>query len=155
MGFARELYFDSIVMDVKVSSQQQLFEKLADHVSMLIGTPKLTFQKQLIEQEKKQSSTIGHGVFVPNACLPRLTRPMFIFLKLDKGIDCNAQDSELVDMVCLVLSPVSESVFHLRRIAKAARFLSDKEFLRQLRAAENKNDVQAALNRTNTNRFAA
>lgn len=155
MGFVRELYFDSIVMDVKVSGQQQLFEKLAEHVSMLIGTPKLIFQKQLIEQEKKQSSAIGHGVFIPNACLPRLTRPMFIFLKLDKGVDCSAPDGELVDMACLVLSPTSESAFHLRRIAKAARFLSDKEFLKQLRMAETKNDVQAALSRTNTNRFAA
>lgn len=155
MGFVRELYFDSIVMDVRISSQQQLFEKLAEHVSMLIGTPKLVFQNKLVEQEKKQSSTIGHGVFIPNACLPRLTRPMFIFFKLDKGIDCNAQDSEPVDLVCLVLSPASESVLHLRRIAKAARFLSDKEFLKQLRTANTKNDVQAALSRTNTNRFAA
>ena len=147
-----DLWFDSIILNMNVNNQKQLFQKLAQHTSKLIGTPEETLYENLMRMEEQQNSSMGHGVAIPHHKLPRLTRPMFIFSKLGKAIQYHANDGDPVDLICFVLSPKHEGPIHLRRLAKAARFLNNKEFRQNLRDAKTKDDIKNALQNANTSR---
>ena len=149
-----ELRLDSIMPSVKANNRKQLLQQLAKHTSKLIGTPEKTLFDNLIDMEAEQNSSIGHGVAIPHYRLPRLTKPIFIFAKLERPIDYNANDGNPVDLVCLVLSPEHEGPIHLRRLAKAARFFNNGQFRQALRMAETANDVKKALKEVNTVRKA-
>lgn len=150
-----ELRFDSIIFDLKITGSKQVFQKLAMHVSNLIGTPEKMLFSTLIDQEREQSSGIGNGVAISHAKLPRLTKPLVVFTKLSRGIDFKAIDEEPVDLVCLVLSPSHEGPKHLRRLAKVTRFMSDPAFCDALRNAQDVDDIRLILKETNSRKMAA
>lgn len=148
-----ELQFDSILMDLKASNTVQILQKLSEHTARLIGTPKQLLMDHLQNQE--QSSGIGGGVAISHMRLPRLTKPLIIFVKLSNNVDFKAMDGEPVDLVCLVLSPEFEGPKHLSRLAKVSRFFSSHSFCEQLREAQDKDDVRLALKNINMRRIAA
>lgn len=150
-----ELRFDSIMPDLKVTGTKQVFQKLSAHISRLVGTPEEFVLGALLEQERQQSSGIGQGVAIPHLKLPRLTKPVVVFVKLSRSVDFNAVDKEPVDLVCLVLSPSYEGPKHLRRLAKVTRFLSDTSFCDALRAAKDKDDIRMILKEVNSRKMAA
>ncbi len=155
MSSIYEMRFDSIIPSLKVNNRKQLLQKLAKHTSKLIGTPEKLLFDNLMEAELNENSSIGNGVALPHYRLPRLTRSMFVYARLENSIEYGAADQEPVDLVCLVLSPEHEGPIHLRRLAKAARFFGNNDFRSNLRQAQTIEDTKLALSNINTVRKAA
>jgi len=150
-----ELRFDSIHPDIRATSRKQIFKALADHVEKLIGAPASDLIDLFDKREKQQSSAVGHGVFIPNAKLSRLTKPLVIFTRCPNGINADAADNLPIDLICLVLSPSHEGTTHLRRLAKVSRFFNNNHFCESLRNAEDINDIKSVLAEANKQRLAA
>lgn len=155
MSNVQQFNFDSIITECKVSNVQDVFQKLSEHTSNLIGTSQSFLYGTLAEQESTDGSGIGHGVAITHMRLPRLTKPFIIFAKLNRGIDFQSLDNEPVDMVCMVLSPNFEGVKHLSRLAEVSRMFNNKELCYALREAKNKEDIKIALNTFNERKMAA
>lgn len=151
----QELRFDSIIAELKVTGSKQVFQKLSEHVSRLVGTPQKTVKESLLAQEKAQSSGIGQGVAIPHMKLPSLTKPLVIFAKLARPVDFKSSDDEPVDLVCLVLSPTHDGPKHLRRLARTTRFFTDKSFCNQLRSATDIDDIRLIVKEINNRKMAA
>ncbi|MCI5059959.1 MAG: PTS sugar transporter subunit IIA [Alphaproteobacteria bacterium] len=149
------LSFDLVLPDLKAKTTKQVFQELADHTQRMVGTPKSFLFDKLWEQEKRQSSAIGHGVAVSHARLPRLTRPFIIFTKLPALVDFSSADGELVDMICLVLSPEQEGPAYLKRLSFITRTFLDQELCHDLRAAQDVNDIRSALQQKSIRQQAA
>lgn len=150
-----DMHFDLIFSDVAVEDSKEAFAYLTKQISSLIGTPEKFLMGMLVEREQKQNSGVGNGVAILDAKLPRLTRPIVLFLKLSKPIDYLAADGEPVDMITLVLSPEFENFKHLRRIAKVARFFTNATARDALRDAEDYNAVRMVLQNINAQKKAA
>jgi len=151
-----ELRFDSILPDLKVSSQKQVIQNLSDHVENLIGISSHDMASTLCSLEATKSAVIRNGVAIMDSKLPRLTKPLVIFTRCTKAVDFKASDHTPIDLVCLVLSPTHEvSGTHLRRLAKVSRFFNDQRFCDLLRYAESAIEVKSILAETNKLRLAA
>lgn len=150
-----ELHFDSILPDLKVTSQKQIFASLANHVEKIVGTSSDQLVHTLCEAEKNQTSGVGNGVAIPHAKLDRLTKPLIIFTRSINVIDFSAADNLPVDLICLVLSPAHEEKTHLQQLAKTSRFFSNNYFCNAVRHAENNDDIKSVLNDFNKRRIAA
>ncbi len=150
-----QLYFDSIILDRNANSMKQSYQILADHISQLIGTSKQQIIEHLLISEKNETSAIGHGIAIPHMRLERLTRPIVVFMKLEKGIENKSFDEIPVDLFCLVLSPDYEGIKHLQRLSMVSRCFKNKDFGKNLRAAITKNDVRNAVKVLNQQRAAA
>ncbi len=150
-----ELYFDSIILDRNANNMKQSYQILADHISQLIGTPKQYIIDYLLISEKNETSAIGHGISIPHMRLERLTRPMIVFMKLEKGIENKSFDEIPVDLFCLVLSPDYEGIKHLQRLSMVSRCFKNSDFRKNLRMAVTNNDVRHAVKTLNQHRAAA
>lgn len=151
-----ELRFDSILPDLKVSTQKQVIQNLSDHIENLIGISSHDMISTLCSLEARQSAVIRNGVSIMDSKLPRLTKPFIVFTRCIKPVDFKASDNTPIDLVCLVLSPTHEvSGTHLRRLAKVSRFFNDHGFCDLLRNAEDAMEVKSIVAETNKLRLAA
>lgn len=151
----QEMHFDSILLDFSANSIKQVHKKLSEHVAHLIGTPEKILFESLMEQEREQSSAIGNGLAIAHMRLPRLTRPIIVFAKLNVAVDFKAADNIPTDMVCLVLSPEFEGPKHLQRLAMTARFFANENTCEKLRETKDKDEVRIVLKNINALRMAA
>jgi PTS system nitrogen regulatory IIA component len=146
---ANEMCFDLIFTNVNVNNTKDAFQYITKQILHLIGTPEERLMAMLTNREKKQNSGVGNGVAILDAKLPRLTRPIILFLKLNQAIEYQAADGDPVDMISLILSPEFENFEHLRRIAKVARFFSHDDICNDLRQADHYNDVKKIVDHFN------
>ena len=151
----QDIYFDTIILDVKANNVKQVFQQLSQHVSSLIGSCEEFLSDSLLQREQHQNSGIGNGVAIIDAKLPRLTRPMVVYAKIEKDVEFNAADGEPVDIVVLVLSPEFEGTQHLQRLASISRFFRSKENLLNLREAKDYQSVRAVAKAASHNKKSA
>lgn len=149
------LYFDSIIHNLNVSNKKQFFKKISQHVSRLIGTPENFLMNIFTDVERKQNSSVGNGVAVTNISLPRLTKPMFIFVKLENAIDFEAIDDQPVDLLCLMLSPEFEGQEYLGRLSKTIRTLSNEKICKDLRHSQDADDIRDVMRMHQSQKMAA
>lgn len=141
----QQMYFDTILPDLKATSAKQLYQTLSKHVSNLIGTSEKFVFSILMENEALDNSGIGNGVAIAHAKIPRLTRPMIVFTRSTTPINFKAIDGEPIDMVALVLSPEHEGSMHLQRLAMVTRFFNNKEARQMLRNLEGSDGIRLAV----------
>lgn len=154
-GQINMLHFDSIISNMNATTTKQVLQKLSEHTSNLVGTSQKIVYETLTEQERQQSSGIGHGVAIAHMRLPRLTRPLTIFAKLEKSVDFKSVDGEPVDLVCLVMSPEHEGPQHLNRLAAVSRNLNDVDLCNRLRGAEDAGNIKTLIKQFNERKLAA
>ena len=154
-GQINMLHFDSIISNLNADTTKQVLQKLSEHISNLVGTSQKTVYETLVEQERQQSSGIGRGVAIAHMRLPRLTRPLTIFAKLEKSIDFQSVDGEPVDLICLVMSPEHEGSQHLNRRASVSRNFNDVDLCNRLRGAEDAGDIKMLIKQFNERKLAA
>ena len=96
---------------------------LPDENAVLLG---------LFEREKNGSTGIGNGIGVPHARIENLTEPILFFGISKEGIEFSALDGKPVNIVMLLLAPVTDIGNSLKILANLARMINDKYFTIQL-----------------------
>ena len=127
---------------LELASKKRLLETLArllavDHPRL---EPDLVFER-LLERERLGSTGLGHGIALPHARVPEVTRSLGAFASLARGIDYDAADGEPVDLAFALLVPASATEEHLLLLAELAGRFNDPEVRRRLRAAQHPTDV--------------
>jgi len=72
---------------------------------------------QVIEREKSMTTAIGHGIAIPHASIPRLSKPTGLLVILPGGIEFEAIDHELVRIAILVLLPEKDYKKHIQTLS--------------------------------------
>jgi nitrogen PTS system EIIA component len=119
-----------------------LSEKVADDVSHL--TAKEIFDC-LVNRERLGSTGLGQGVAIPHGRLKTVSRPVAVFLKLQKGVDYDAVDGQPVDLFCALLVPEQSTDEHLQILALLAEMFSDSKLCTRLRAAKSAMEMHTLL----------
>nr|WP_136251844.1 PTS IIA-like nitrogen regulatory protein PtsN [Ningiella ruwaisensis] len=99
----------------------------------------------LLNREKMGSTGIGNGIAIPHGRIEGLSQIAAIIVTSDEPIEFDAIDNKPVDIFFAILVPNEEAETHLKALAGIARKLSDKEIVKAIRNAENKNQIVAAL----------
>lgn len=79
---------------------------------------------ELLELERSQPSTLGHGVAVPHVYCRGVASPLCALARVPKGLDLEGHDGEAVRLVFLLLSPAGDPQGHLETLAEIARLAS-------------------------------
>lgn len=151
-----------IYCEVAVSSKKRCLEVAGSYLSALIEqtlvasgesatpTDECFCFEQLIKREKLGCTAINQGVALPHAKLPDnlpdlFKEPLAVFLRLENAIDYEASDHKEVDLVFALLFPTNYCEQYRRYLPYAAEKLSDKNTLKQLRNAENAEQIWQIL----------
>lgn len=131
---------------VQVASKKRLIETLAE----LLATahPRLqtaTVFEHLIERERLGSTGLGHGIALPHARIEHIPQAVGAFVQTVQGVDYDAADGQPVDLAFALLVPETANEEHLRLLAHLATLFSNPEVRARLRAAQDSEQVLAAL----------
>lgn len=127
--------------------KRQVLSAVADIAARNFGLDAGQVLDALLEREAAGSTGVGHGVAVPHARLPGLTRMRGVFLRLEQPTAFESVDDQPVDLVFALLAPVGSDSEHLRTLARVSRLLRKGDVRQQLRQARTGEAIYALLAR--------
>ncbi|OOH89789.1 PTS sugar transporter subunit IIA [Pasteurellaceae bacterium 15-036681] len=156
------LPFENIHCDVDASSKKRVLELVGYYIAEYFnkneasqlnenkGVCPIDCFSLLFKREKLGSTSINNGVALPHAKLAEcecstIEKPVAVFLRLEKGVDYEAQDNRDVDLIYAVLFPEQSCERYKGALQKIAQQLNDKTLLKQLRAAEDSQAIWSIL----------
>jgi nitrogen PTS system EIIA component len=135
----------SVLPTLKVAGKKQLLQELAKRAAQLTGIEEKTILDTLAERERLGSTGIGAGTAVPHGRLGGLQRIVGLFARLDRPIPFDSVDDQPVDLVFLLLTPVSAGSEHLTALARVSRIFRDRAMCQKLRGTTTADALYALL----------
>lgn len=127
--------------------KRQALSAVADIAARNFGLKSEQVLDALLEREAAGSTGVGHGVAVPHARLPGLTRMRGVFVRLEQPTAFESVDDQPVDLVFALFAPVESDTEHLRTLARVSRLLRQPDLRQQLRKARTAEAIYALLAR--------
>ena len=140
---------NAVKIDLKVTSKKQALQELAKMAKALTGLEEREILNVLIERERLGTTGVGEGVAIPHAKLEGVDRLCAVFARLESPIDFDSVDHEFVDLIFMLLAPLSPEHTHLKALAKISRLLRDKSMCAKLRGGTSTDAIYALLTQTN------
>ena len=139
---------NAVKIDLKVTSKKQALQELAKMAKALTGLDEREILNVLIERERLGTTGVGEGVATPHAKLEGVDRLCAVFARLESPIDFDSVDHEFVDLIFMLLAPLSPEHTHLKALAKISRLLRDKSMCAKLRGGTSTDAIYALLTQT-------
>ena len=118
-----------------------LLQGLAQRASDSLKLPVELISSALLKREELGSTGTGGGIAIPHARIPGLNKPFGTLVRLRQPIDFDAIDDQPVDLLFLLLLPVTSNKEQLNALASVARILRSPESVRSLRRARDDADL--------------
>ncbi|MCM8773294.1 MAG: PTS sugar transporter subunit IIA [Candidatus Omnitrophica bacterium] len=144
------LHEEDIIIGLKNKTKKNTISFLIEH---LIETKKVEKEnkkeilKVLLQREEIGSTAIGGYIAFPHARLSCIKEVVLCLAISDEGVDFDALDEELVNVIVLLLSNQKEAGVHLKLLAYLAKLLRDKSFVQQLKNAKDSKEVMVLISR--------
>ena len=139
MELADFLTKEQVVTDLKASARWEAIEELID---LLVDSGQINpdHREAIVSIVKKRetsmSTGIGFGIGIPHASTDLIDNVTGAFGRSKDGVNFDALDNQLVNLVMLFLVPQGQFQKHLHTLAKIAKMLHKKEFRKSLEDAE-------------------
>ena len=85
-------------------------------------------KEALFEREKLGTTGVGGGIAMPHARSSSIKELTVAFFRSNDGIDFNAIDGKPVDLIFMLLAPISSGGPYLKLLAKISRLLRSDDF---------------------------
>jgi len=137
---------DRTQCSVECHSKKRIFEVISENaVQQSPELDQLEILSSLLSREKMGSTGIGNGIAIPHGRIKGLSNMIAVIVTSNQAIDFDAIDSLPVDIFFAILVPDEQTDKHLQALSGIARKLSNKDTVKAIRKAENKNQIIAAL----------
>lgn len=121
---------------VQGTSKKRILEVISQIASQhLKDIDQSSILTSLLNREKLGSTGIGNGIALPHGRLPGLEKVIAVLVTTSPSIQFDAIDNQPVDIFFAILVPEGQAEGHLQTLATIAGKLSDKDRVKQLRAA--------------------
>ena len=136
---------DAVVASLKAGSKKQALQELSQQAATLTGLHERVIFDVLLQREKLGTTGIGRGIAIPHGKMQELKKLHGLFARLPKAIDFDAIDEQPVDLIFMLLAPVSAGADHLKALARVSRLLRDESGCAKLRGADDPEALFALL----------
>ena len=132
---------DSVFCQTACTSKKGALEKIS-----LIAAKELNLDAQelfesLIAREKIGSTGVGSGIAIPHVKISSELPATAVFLQCETGIDYDSYDGNKVDILFAIFVPEDLCKQYLSALSEISQKLLDKLLLRQLRSAQNNQEL--------------
>ncbi len=148
MKLAQLLSIDQIILDMKAVEHWPAITELVEQLVLsqrLCASQQLPILDALKVREDQVSTGIGCGVAIPHAFSDEADEVVAVFGRSEAGLDFESLDNAPVHFIILFIVPRKEYHWHLRTLAAIAKMFTNREILRQLAAAESREEILAIL----------
>ncbi len=134
-----------VLVGAKAGSRKALMKQLAEKGAVRWGFRAADILAAVEAREKLGTTAFGGGVAIPHAKLDFKGRAFAAFAVLEAPVDFGALDAEPVDIVCLLIAPITPPTEHLRALATISRLLRDRALITKLRGCKSPDALTALL----------
>jgi len=146
-NFNQILQTDNIVLQVEVSSKNELLKYLSDLAveNKVAIDSELLYGKYLL-RERSSSTALGDGVSLPHIQDASIKRTTMMVVKLANPIEWDS--NEKIDVVISLLTSDSEVKFeHVTYLATISKLLLNSTFSQSLKSIQDKDDLLKLFNK--------
>ncbi len=139
---------ESIIVDLQATGKEEAIREMVGSLHKTGHLPDGEVEKvirAILGREELGSTGIGMGVAVPHTRHTTLTRLIGTVALSKRGVDFAALDGDPVTIFFLLVSPQSQPGDHLRALENISRHLKDERFVRFLRQAQTRQEVNQVL----------
>lgn len=147
--------FDLILPDLKVSRLADVLERLAQDAGRTIGLPEKATLKKIQTQLEDASADLDNGCLLFDIRASNLVRPFMALARVKRGATKEIPGDKPVDIVCVLVSPETDGVLSLQKLSRWARLLKSEDFLKDLRAAGDADDIRILMSNPRTRLISA
>lgn len=138
---------NSIQIKSKVKSKEEAIDELVN-LSYKSGNikDKSTLKKSVLDREKLSTTGVGEGIAIPHGKSNSVKKATLSAMTLNEGIDYEALDGEVVNLIFMIAVPEEENNLHLEVLAKLATMLMKKDIKEKLINAKNEYEFIELIN---------
>lgn len=136
---------EAVVAQLSVRDKKQALKQLAAIAAQRCNLSEKDIYTGLMEREELGCTGMGQGVCIPHARFGGLESVLGVFAQLAQPIAFGAADGKPVDLLFLLLTPLSAQTAHLKALAGISRVLRDKPLCESLRDARDAEALYALL----------
>lgn len=126
MNLADILPLEAVHPRLAARDKKQVLKMLSAQAASLTSLNEREIFSVLLEREMIGCTGMGNGVCMPHGRFEHLKKPLALFAHLEKPVEFGAADGKRVDMVFMLLTPVSANTEHLKALATISRVMRDK-----------------------------
>ncbi|MDD9197067.1 PTS IIA-like nitrogen regulatory protein PtsN [Aliivibrio sp. S3MY1] len=141
MQLSTILSLDCTKSAVQCTSKKRALELISEIAAPHIGQNPQELFESLLNREKMGSTGIGNGIAIPHGRIFNCENAVAVLLQCQEPIEFDAIDNRPVDVLFALLVPDEQCKLHLKTLSCVAEKLNDKQVLRQLRHAENDQEL--------------
>lgn len=147
LKFTQLLTPETILQGVVCSSKKRVFESISRIVAKQLGREEQesAYFDCLFNREKLGNSGLGNGVAMPKGRLVGMDKAIAVFLQLNLPVEYESADNREVDLVFALFVPPESCESYSQELPKLAERLLDKSLCKQLRAAQNEEEIWQLL----------
>jgi PTS system nitrogen regulatory IIA component len=134
-----------VVTSLKATSKKQALSELARLAADKTGLTEREIFDVLLERERLGTTGVGDGIAIPHGKLPELDKLFGCFARLETPVEFDSTDNQPVDLVFLLLAPISAGADHLKALARISRVLRDSLHCDKLRTAPSPDKIYTLL----------
>jgi PTS system fructose-specific IIA component/PTS system nitrogen regulatory IIA component len=142
----REAILPSLSASTKETVIRSMVESLRE-AGHFRGADLEDIVRAILKRELLGSTGIGRGVAIPHTKHASVERLIGTMAVAPAGVAFDSLDGEPVYIFVLLISPQDRPGDHLRALENVSRTLRDETFVRNLRAAQSREEISALLDR--------
>ena len=135
----------AVLASLRGANKKNVLHGMCERAAALSGLDARELLDAVLQRERLGSTGVGNGIAIPHGKLARCGRIFGVFARLEKAIEFEAVDGELVDLVFLLITSATAGADHLKALARVARFLRDPKITTKLRASRDADVLHAVL----------
>ncbi|MGC9403586.1 MULTISPECIES: PTS IIA-like nitrogen regulatory protein PtsN [Vibrio] len=141
MQLSEVLSLDCTKSAVQCTSKKRALEMISEIVANQTGQDSTELFECMLSREKVGSTGIGNGIAIPHARMNSSDHAVAVLLQCEQPIEFDAIDNRPVDLLFALLVPEDQCKEHLKTLSSMAARLNDKQVLKQLRNAQNDEEL--------------
>ncbi|MEM9881486.1 MAG: cation:proton antiporter [Planctomycetota bacterium] len=130
---------------LKSATRRDAIAELAGVAAAATGLEADEINDVVWRREMIGSTGLPHGVAVPHGRLAGLEKPVVIVGQSNAGVDFDAADGQLAELICMILTPESDGEAQLELLAAVAEAFHEEDARRHCLEAANYTEFRAAL----------
>ena len=136
---------DAIMPHLTARDKKGVLEQLVAPLAARTKTTAKDLVRVLMERERLGSTGIGGGIGIPHGKLKDLDNLVLGVGLSRQGVDFESLDRRPTHIFFLLITPENSTGLHLKLLARISRILKNETFKEKLMAADDAEDVLAAI----------
>lgn len=137
MKISTLLMEDAVFSKENCTSKKGALEKISRVAAEKLNIDAQILFNDLIAREKIGSTGVGSGIAIPHVKIASDLPATAVFIQCETALDYDAYDGNKVDLLYAIFIPEDRCQEYLTALSQISKKLLDKNFLRQLRNADN------------------